>query len=1134
MEVSKTIIHSLDLFIKKYYKNRLLKGVIYAVALSVSLFIATVLLEHFNYFGTAVRTVMFWLFVVAMVVIAGYNVAIPLLKMHRFGKCISYEDAAKIVGDHFPEIKDKLLNLLQLQQMHDAPSGDLLQASIYQKTMQLKPVPILDAIDLRGNKKYLKYAVVPLLVLLLSAILVPAAIVEPTKRIVNHNTFYERPAPFAFIIENEQLEVAQQHDFTLRVAIEGHAIPAEVFVNIEGRQYKLKQLDKTHFSYLFKNVQKSTHFNLQAAGVGSAEYELVMHPSPTVLDFQVALTYPAYIGKPSEVLANEGDITVPVGTVVKWSFQTKNADTLRFYVDSLATLLRPDANGRLSLSHKCMQSFSYQFCVANGNTVSDTLKYAVSAISDARPMIVVMETLDSAVADGRRFFQGRIKDDYGFSKLEFKVVRTNTADTTIKDTTATQIGIKTDASQVFYYSVDLSELNLQPGDRLSYYFEVWDNDGIHGHKSATSQQFTVEIPSEEELENIIDRNSSDAKSKAETSMSELKKLQHDIDELMRKLIDKKELNWQDKKELQELSAKQKKLKEELNSMQQQLQENSRLEQQYKEQNEQIIEKQKELDRLFNEVMNDEMKKMMEEIDKMMQEIDKKKVQEHLDHLKQNNEDLEKMLDQNLELMKHLEMEKRVESVIKEIDKLAEKQRELAKKTAASKGKERDDLLKQQKELSNRFQEMKKELETLSKEYNQLDESINFETNKELQNKIDQAQKSAESQMNKGKQKEAAQHQQQAADDMERLSEQLAQEQMDIEQADLAEDVEAIRRLLKNLVKLSFRQEQLISQVNKTYIQDPKYQEIIASQNVLKSDFSNVEDSLLAIAKRQLPVASVIHRELSAINFNLKKSLSSLLEFNQTFYGNSKNTGVAKPMQYAMTSFNNLSLVLAESLDQMQNQMRQNQQQQKQGNCKRQGMKMKGNCSNPGNGKPSAKSMKQMQDELNKQMESLKKQLEKSGSKQQGGRKKIGDKSSMSEEFAKMAAQQEMIRRMMQEYGQEIKQQNASNGKLAREIDEMMRQMEQTETDLVNKIITQQTIKRQQQIMSRMLEHEKAEMQREKEQRRESNEAKDIYQPSQSELEKFKRLQETNIELFRTTPPTLSPYYKNKVNDYFYK
>jgi hypothetical protein len=165
------------------------------------------------------------------------------------------------------------------------------------------------------------------------------------------------------------------------------------------------------------------------------------------------------------------------------------------------------------------------------------------------------------------------------------------------------------------------------------------------------------------------------------------------------------------------------------------------------------------------------------------------------------------------------------------------------------------------------------------------------------------------------------------------------------------------------------------------------------------------------------------------------------------------------------------------------------------------------------------------------MESMKQQLDKQGNKQDG-RGRIGEGSKMSEEFARMAAQQEQIRRMMQKYGEELKQ--SSGGKMGKEVDKLLKQMEQTETELVNKTITKQTLMRQQQILTRLLEHEKAEMQREKEQRRESKEAKDILQPSQGNLEEYNKLKQKELEMFRTTPPSFTNYYKSKVNEYFYK
>ena len=1129
MAEKESIIESLDAFIRKYYKNLLIKGILYSVGLLVSMFLIAVVLEHFGYFGTLVRGVIFWVYVAAMVVILGWFVVRPLLKMHKFGNRISYDDAAQIIGEHFPEVSDKLLNLLQLQRQSYNIDSDLLEASIRQKTSQLRPIPFLNAIDLKSNKKYLKYALPPLVLVVAFLIISPSLVTEPSKRIINYSTYYEKPAPFHFVIENDSLEALQQEDYELKVAITGESMPNEVFIDVEGNIYKMKAIDKLHYSYVFKNLQKSRKFALSAADVTSETYELVVHPKPAILNFQVVVNYPSYIGRENETFSNEGDLTLPEGSVVKWIFQLKDVDTLYFGDNSIL----PDANGRASYSMRVMSPMSYMFYGVNHYTrIIDTLGYNISVIEDGVPMIAVVEMEDSLDRD-RLFFHGRIKDDYGFTRLEFRVVRSNKSEGSPKDTSITKIGITKETSQEFYFSVNTEEWNLMPGDEVLYYFEVWDNDGIHGAKSSKSQQFKLEIPTEEELEQLLDKNTKKAYSSAEGSMSELKKLQEEINDIMRRLVDKKELNWQDKKELQELAKKQEQVKEMMQQMQQQINENNRLEQKYKEQNEKIIEKQRELDRLFNEVMSDEMKEMMKEIDKLLQESDKKKVQQELENLKINNEELEKQLDQNLELMKRLEMEKKVEDVIAKTEKLAEKQDKLAKETANSKPKDKAELLEKQEQLASEFQNIKKDIEGIKREYKEIDKDIDFKVDKSIEQSIEQHQTNSEQKINKGKNKEASEDQNKASEDMERLAQQMEEAQMEIEQSDLAEDAEMVRQLLKNLVQLSFNQEDLINRVNNTYIQDPKYQQIIVDQNKIKEDFRNVEDSLRTMAKRQIAVASSITNELSEINSNLIKSLQGLLDMNQSFYGNAKNPGSARSMQYSMTSFNNLALILAESLDKMQNQMRQNQQKSNK-NCKNKGMKTKNSCSNPGTGKPSAKSMKQMQQELNKQMEALKKQLEKEGKNSQSGRKRIGEQGSVSEQFARMTAQQEMIRRMMQEYGQEMKSMDAGNSKLAKEIDEMMRQMEQTETDLVNKTITQQTIKRQQQIMTRLLQHEKAEMEREKEQRRESHEAQDIYQPTPSDLEKFQKLQEKNIDLFRVVPPTLSPYYRSKVDDYFFK
>jgi hypothetical protein len=132
----------------------------------------------------------------------------------------------------------------------------------------------------------------------------------------------------------------------------------------------------------------------------------------------------------------------------------------------------------------------------------------------------------------------------------------------------------------------------------------------------------------------------------------------------------------------------------------------------------------------------------------------------------------------------------------------------------------------------------------------------------------------------------------------------------------------------------------------------------------------------------------------------------------------------------------------------------------------------------------------------------------------------------SEQLAKMAAQQEALRRQMQALMEKMKNKGKNPG------GDIADMMEQTEKDIVNKQITDETMKRQQEILSRLLESEKAEREREQDEQRKSNEAKNQNLSNPGQFLEYKRLKEKEMELLNTVPPSLTPYYKEKVNNYF--
>src|ERR1700752_3136241 len=172
---SQNIIHQkLDEFIRKYYKNQLIRGLIYSVGLVLLFYIGVSTLEYFAEFSTTVRTVLFYSFLLTCSYVLGRYIAIPLLKLNSFGSIISYKQAANIIGNHFANVQDKLLNVLQLQSAEqNTASVELLNAGINQKIGELKPVPFTAAIDLNENRKYVKYAAIPVVLLFSILIIAP-------------------------------------------------------------------------------------------------------------------------------------------------------------------------------------------------------------------------------------------------------------------------------------------------------------------------------------------------------------------------------------------------------------------------------------------------------------------------------------------------------------------------------------------------------------------------------------------------------------------------------------------------------------------------------------------------------------------------------------------------------------------------------------------------------------------------------------------------------------------------------------------------------------------------------------------------------------------------------------------------
>jgi len=164
LEKKAIIYDKLEGFIKKFYTNELIKGMLLFTTIGLLYFIFTFLIEYFLWFDSVGRTILFWLFLLVEGLLLFKFIVIPVSKLFKIQKGLNYAEASKIIGTHFDEVQDKLLNFLQLS--NTTKPSELVLASIEQKAKNLQPIPFSNAINFNGNKKYLPFALIPLLFLL--------------------------------------------------------------------------------------------------------------------------------------------------------------------------------------------------------------------------------------------------------------------------------------------------------------------------------------------------------------------------------------------------------------------------------------------------------------------------------------------------------------------------------------------------------------------------------------------------------------------------------------------------------------------------------------------------------------------------------------------------------------------------------------------------------------------------------------------------------------------------------------------------------------------------------------------------------------------------------------------------------
>ncbi|MDE7149640.1 MAG: hypothetical protein K2O01_04445 [Bacteroidales bacterium] len=1252
-----TFIAQLDAFINRYYGYEIRKGILRSLAVLLLLFLLMAAAESLFFFGvgggmepeadwqpdtgqtvlsgspSGLRTFLFWLYMLAAAGVVGWQVGLPLWKRLGGGACgtpggvaawrcrLSRMEAARLLSDCFPELGDKLYNVLELKEIN-ADTSVLALAAIeqisadfrtYRFTSVFRPVQLRPLWYLLG---------VPLSLTVAAVFLFPSVLVGSSERLIHPRQVFVREFPFSIKLEDSILCIPYGERYTLRIAAEGDWTPSALTIWVSGGSVPAVQagdppdtrsmfradcrtVSAGRYDYTFEPLYGDVEFRLQSGRYMGPVYRLRVVPPVVLTSLTLDLVYPAYTGlAPRRVddAAELAETGVPYGTRLCWGIGLTEVQGLAVLVEEEETGLtavhtarrEPEARamvkGREVASNGVEDAFSvtdsvserifryetqawqssvYKFVPeTSGYHRADTIVCRTDVWLDRYPRIEVAEAEPPAEAAGlyERILQGEISDDYGFHSLVFRVkdednrlLWTDTLfggdsermpDPASGSLSGQPFACRSGRARLFFsengrwtrfvYGVTPEVWNLREGVSVFYELEVRDNDPYGGYKAAVSRAFSYRVAEAAEAQRQWREHRGQVAQALDSVSEGQAAFAEQYRDLSRSLLENADWDWSDRRKVERMIAEQKVQVDAYREAVQALKEQQRADR--TEYSAALREQARQLEELMSQLWNEEALQKLEQITEWLQEnAPKEKVVEALEQWQEEHRDLVQNWTRNQEIYKRLEFAKGLEKMTADLQELAQMQQDLQQRTEPVPADSSVALAEAQQALNRRYDEIQRTLEMLDRQNDALRRPFSFDLPSDLMEEVAERMRRAGEALERGETKSAAGDQQKASEGLQALSRNISAQQAAMQMNQDAEDAEYLRLLLKEIVRLSFEQEDVMGSLQSMTVSDPRYAMVVRRQNRLNRDVAQVADSIRALSVRQPQIAVHTQGVLKHLRSDSRQVLSDLLMMNTTVYRyyRTQNRQAIASQQRTMNGLNELALLLSESLDRMQ-----------------MGLSMKGNggegmpqqgsgASESGKGSQSdgteseqdgrrkgdgrdgqdgekpvpgdGPSLSEMQESLNRGLEALQKAM-------QGQQGQVG-----SEAFMRAAAQQEMIRRTLQKQVEAMKRQD---GKAQGDLQRLLGDMERTERELVHKTITPQMLLRQQQIQTRLLEAENAEMKREKEEQRESEEGRE-FEPFRIQDWKFEEeeLQRSREGLQQRMPP-LHPFFKQKVEQYF--
>ncbi len=1113
---------------RKFYLSQIIKSLLWFLVIWTSYYLIISIMEYFLWMSPTTRTLLMTIMIGFSLLTLTVYIILPLLRSWGILPPLSDDEAAKEIGEKIPSISDKLLNYLQLKNLaSENPDNSWYRKGALQKGRSVSTYRYADAINIKKNtNKVSRYLMAILGVLLLILMVYPAIITDSAERLWNPSQKFEPVAPFEFLLDQSSLRAIEGMPLDIQVTLKGKSIPSELDIVIDAKTFHMSKVDDNTFSYHIDRVEKPFDMTFESLPYHSKKYHIKPIQKVDLNSLRLYVDYPSYLNLKDHWEESIGDIQVPAGTQLNWSIQSPQIQNVFVLIGSRKLAFTRQPVGYLYSFVPSSDTTLRFTCDQKDISTTDTLSTSISVIQDQKPTLNITQKVDT-IDPAFVVLTGEAADDHGLSSVNL-VLHIKTANgVAIRTQTRSLPKLRKNFAEIREL-LNFHQFKLPAGARVQYYVQATDNDVVYGGKTIRSQIFEYRTPTTSELQKIEKENTKqamDALSKGQSSAQKTEKL---IEEAKKDLLSKSDFSFQNKQSFNRLQKNnldiRKNLEEFKDKMKKQQEYHKDLE------NEALKEKEKQLEELADDLMKDKIDKQMERIQKLMEKLEKKQatVQE-MEQIQEQQTNIEDELQRLEELAKRLEMQVKMDELATKVDSAAVEELRLSMKIKDKpqndtkldqKRNEQDQVMK---EIENEMQDLKKKNEDLESPF-KLDPA-----NQELQSAKSNMEHSDQKRQKNQDMQKSSEFSKDANKNLMNLAQKLQDMANDEDMDEMEEDIAAMRRLLQNLMKISFGQETLLKNTKTLKANSPKFPDLSKKQNEIKMQVQLIEDSLKKLANKDMAKGAKMKEELEALQSGLNQSLREFENFQQQ--------AVIRTQQYNMMHVNNLTLYFGEGLNNMLSKSNGKKQNNKpgDGSCKNPGGKKPGPTSKPSQG---LRDIITQQQKLGNQMKEMKNG--KPGKQGQSGKpqkskngkptpSEKAERQAEAERLARLAKEQEDLRKRIQELNADLKKKGIN----IPELTDIAKDQDKNEEEIINKRITSQLIQRQEDIITKMLKSEEAIREQEQGEKREAEKVSSSYTKQiPPSLIPYLKAEMSTKEKYRTLPPDMNEYYQSMIKKYF--